>query len=160
MDTEHPAWFPLSAQTSTAWTSKSARPANGKENLALLRPRHGFDLHAENTAKGGTAGHFDLAFATRSGASANIGKAEVEVSTEDGAGWHPATEFYPPVISDPKVSGTMFAGAGRSVYRTKMFGLGDRMLEEATPCPGRLFVFAVIEHGSRRIRIMGATAHP
>ena len=41
------------------------------------------------------------------------------------------TEFYPPMISDPKVSGTMFAGAGRSVYRTKTFGLGDRTLEEA-----------------------------
>ncbi|WP_406423494.1 glycoside hydrolase [Streptomyces sp. NBC_00873] len=46
----------------------------------------------------------------------------------NGKGW---SEFYPPVISDPKVSGTMFAGAGRSVYRTKTFGLGDRTLEEA-----------------------------
>ncbi|MFE2092788.1 hypothetical protein [Streptomyces sp. NPDC059460] len=42
------------------------------------------------------------------------------------------TEFYAPVISDPKVSGTMYAGAGRSVYRTKTFGLGDRTVEEAS----------------------------
>lgn len=41
------------------------------------------------------------------------------------------TLFYAPVISDPVVSGTMFAGTGRSVYRTKTFGLGDRSIEEA-----------------------------
>ncbi|WP_406423492.1 hypothetical protein OH809_05350 [Streptomyces sp. NBC_00873] len=91
MDTEHPAWFPLFTKTSTAWTSKSARPENGKENLALLWPRHGFDLHAENTTKGGTTGHFDLAFATQSGAPADTDKAEAEASTEDGATWRPAT---------------------------------------------------------------------
>jgi hypothetical protein len=39
--------------------------------------------------------------------------------------------FYAPVISDPKVSGTMFAGTGFTVHRTKTFGLGDRSLEEA-----------------------------
>ncbi|HEX6291691.1 MAG TPA: hypothetical protein VFZ66_21075 [Herpetosiphonaceae bacterium] len=38
--------------------------------------------------------------------------------------------FYPPVISDPKVSGTMFAGL-ESVYRTKTHGLGSMTLEEA-----------------------------
>ncbi len=44
---------------------------------------------------------------------------------------HAGTQFYAPVISDPKVSGTMFAGTGRTVYRTKTHGLGNRTLEEA-----------------------------
>jgi putative transposase len=29
-----------------------------------------------------------------------------------------------------------------------------------SPCPARMFVLAVIEHHSRRIRVLGATAHP
>jgi len=41
------------------------------------------------------------------------------------------TQFYAPVISDPVVSGTMFAGTGRTAYRTKTFGLGNRTLAEA-----------------------------
>jgi hypothetical protein len=44
---------------------------------------------------------------------------------------HAGTQFYAPVIVDPKVSGTMFAGTGRTTYRTKTFGLGDRSLAEA-----------------------------
>lgn len=43
----------------------------------------------------------------------------------------PGNMFYAPVISDPRVSGTMFAGTGWTVHRTKTFGLGDRTLEEA-----------------------------
>jgi hypothetical protein len=46
-------------------------------------------------------------------------------------GADPGTNFYAPVISDPKVSGTMFAGSGVTVYRTKTFGLGSRTIEEA-----------------------------
>ena len=42
-----------------------------------------------------------------------------------------ASEFYSPVISDPEVSGTMFAGTGLTVYRTKTFGLGNRTIAEA-----------------------------
>ncbi|MFE0588885.1 WD40/YVTN/BNR-like repeat-containing protein [Micromonospora echinospora] len=65
---------------------------------------------------------------------------EVNFAGGDTGGWisvsdpifgHPGTLFYAPVISDPKVSGTMFAGTGRTVYRTKTFGLGDRSIEEA-----------------------------
>jgi hypothetical protein len=41
------------------------------------------------------------------------------------------TNFYAPVISDPKVSGTMFAGTGVTAYRTTTFGLGSRTLEQA-----------------------------
>ncbi|HEY0739443.1 MAG TPA: sialidase family protein [Herpetosiphonaceae bacterium] len=41
-----------------------------------------------------------------------------------------ASGFYPPLISDPKVSGTMFAGL-ESVYRTKTHGLGTMTMEEA-----------------------------
>ena len=43
----------------------------------------------------------------------------------------PAPQFYAPVISDPKVSGTMFAGTGLTAYRTKTFGLGSRTIAEA-----------------------------
>ena len=47
-------------------------------------------------------------------------------------GMSPAgTEFYSPVISDPVVSGTLFAGNARTAYRTKTFGLGDMTLAEA-----------------------------
>ncbi|MGH8836918.1 MAG: exo-alpha-sialidase [Actinomycetes bacterium] len=41
------------------------------------------------------------------------------------------SNFYAPVISDPTVSGTMFAGTGVTAYRTKTFGLGTRTLAEA-----------------------------
>ncbi|MCX5338838.1 S8 family serine peptidase [Streptomyces atratus] len=91
LDTQRPAWFPLSTQTSTAWTFKSARPASGKENLALLWPKYGFDLDAENTALGDVVDNFDLAFALQTGATPDIDGVEVEVSTDDGATWSPAT---------------------------------------------------------------------
>ncbi|HEX6076697.1 MAG TPA: sialidase family protein [Micromonosporaceae bacterium] len=41
------------------------------------------------------------------------------------------SQFYSPIISDPKVSGTMFVGTGRTAFRTKTFGLGERSREEA-----------------------------
>jgi hypothetical protein len=44
---------------------------------------------------------------------------------------HAGTQFYSPVISDPVVSGTMFAGTGRTAYRTKTHGLGTMSLAEA-----------------------------
>jgi Arc-like DNA binding domain len=44
---------------------------------------------------------------------------------------HAGTQFYSPVIADPTVSGTMFAGTGRTVYRTKTHGLGSMTLAEA-----------------------------
>jgi hypothetical protein len=40
-------------------------------------------------------------------------------------------EFYAPVISDPVVSKTLFAGTSRTVYRTKTAGLGTRTYAEA-----------------------------
>jgi subtilisin family serine protease len=91
MDTQRPAWLPLSTETSTAWTFKSARPASGKENLALLWPKYGFDLDAENTARGGMTDHFDLAFALQTGTTPDIRGVEVTASTDDGATWLPAT---------------------------------------------------------------------
>ncbi|MFG1780065.1 exo-alpha-sialidase [Micromonospora sp. NPDC049048] len=53
------------------------------------------------------------------------------ISISDPVFGQPGTLFYAPVISDPKVSGTMFVGTSRTVYRTKTFGLGDRSLAEA-----------------------------
>jgi hypothetical protein len=46
-------------------------------------------------------------------------------------GTDPGSNFYSPVISDPVVSGTMFAGSGVTAYRTKTFGIGNRTVEEA-----------------------------
>ncbi|MFE7323741.1 S8 family serine peptidase [Streptomyces sp. NPDC057565] len=91
LDASRPAWFPLSTQTSTAWTFKSARPASAKENLALLWPQYGLNLDAENTTQGGSTYDFDLAFALQGGATADVDGVEVEVSTDDGATWSPAT---------------------------------------------------------------------
>jgi hypothetical protein len=51
--------------------------------------------------------------------------------TADPIYGHAGTQFYAPVTSDPKVSGVMFVGTGRTVYRTKTFGLGNRTVEEA-----------------------------
>jgi hypothetical protein len=41
------------------------------------------------------------------------------------------SEFYSPVITDPVVSKTMFAGTGLTAYRTKTAGLGNRTIAEA-----------------------------
>ncbi|WP_176545160.1 S8 family serine peptidase [Bacillus sp. AFS041924] len=88
-DTSHPEWFgfTLATTTSTAWTFKSQRPAEGQENLALLWPRYDIGLDNENTAKGGITDHFDLSFVTQSGATAEIKGVEVAVSTDDGNTW-------------------------------------------------------------------------
>jgi hypothetical protein len=40
-------------------------------------------------------------------------------------------EFYAPVIADPVVSKTLFAGTSRTAFRTKTAGLGTRTLAEA-----------------------------
>lgn len=66
--------------------------------------------------------------------------AEVNFDNGDIADWiwvadpifgHAGTQFYAPVISDPTVSGTMFAGTGRTAYRTKTHGLGTMTMAEA-----------------------------
>jgi hypothetical protein len=41
------------------------------------------------------------------------------------------SEFYAPVITDPVVSKTMFAGTGLTAYRTKTAGLGSRTIAQA-----------------------------
>jgi hypothetical protein len=72
----------------------------------------------------------------------NFFDATTEVSFTDGAiaDWiwiadpifgHAGTQFYAPIISDPRVSGTLFAGTGRTVYRTKTHGLGTMTYAEA-----------------------------
>ncbi|MFE7357760.1 hypothetical protein ACFU8Q_32655 [Streptomyces sp. NPDC057543] len=90
MDTEHPAWFPLSTKAGTAWTFTSARPANGKENLALLWPRYGLDLDAENTTQSGNTYPFDLAFVLQNSSTPDIDGVEAEASAADGATRQPA----------------------------------------------------------------------
>jgi hypothetical protein len=72
----------------------------------------------------------------------NFFDATTEVNFDNGdiADWiwiadrifgHPGTQFYAPVISDPKVSKTIFAGTGRTAYRTKTAGLGTMTMDEA-----------------------------
>ena len=64
---------------------------------------------------------------------------DVNFSGGDTADWnwigdpiygHAGTQFYVPIISDPRVSKTMFAGTGRTVYRTKTWGMGAMSLSE------------------------------
>jgi hypothetical protein len=64
---------------------------------------------------------------------------DVNFSDGDIADWnwigdplfgHANTQFYAPIISDPMVSRTMFAGTGRTVYRTKTHGQGTMTLAE------------------------------
>jgi hypothetical protein len=63
----------------------------------------------------------------------NFGNGDIAqwIWTADPIFGQAGTQFYAPVISDPKVSGTLFAGTGRTAYRTKTFGLGNRTLAEA-----------------------------
>ena len=56
----------------------------------------------------------------------NSGDVDDWIWTADPIYGQPGTQFYAPVISDPRVSGTMFAGTGSTVYRTKTHGLGTR----------------------------------
>jgi hypothetical protein len=44
---------------------------------------------------------------------------------------HAGSQFYSPVISDPKETKWMFAGTGRTAYRTKTHGLGTMTMAEA-----------------------------
>ncbi|HET8651694.1 MAG TPA: sialidase family protein [Gaiellaceae bacterium] len=44
---------------------------------------------------------------------------------------HAGSNFYSPIINDPVISGTMFAGTGRTAYRTKTHGLGSMTMTEA-----------------------------
>ena len=64
---------------------------------------------------------------------------DVNFSNGDIADWnwiadpifgHAGTQFYAPIITDPAVSGTMFVGTGRTVYRTKTWGMGTMTLDE------------------------------
>jgi len=59
------------------------------------------------------------------------GKMSKWIAVYDGLFGIPGNQFYAPIISDPRVSKTMFAGTGYGVHRTKTAGLGDRTLEEA-----------------------------
>lgn len=61
----------------------------------------------------------------------NHGETADWIRASDPMGSIPGAQFYAPVISDPVVSGTMFAGSGRTVHRTTTFGLGNRTLAEA-----------------------------
>jgi hypothetical protein len=64
---------------------------------------------------------------------------DVNFSNGDMADWnwigdpiygHANTQFYVPILTDPRVSKTMFAGTGRTVYRTKTWGMGTMSLAE------------------------------
>ena len=77
------------------------------------------------------------------------------ISVYDPLFGHAGSQFYSPIISDPRVSGTMFAGTGRTAYRTKTHGLGTMTMEEAqehcNSVDGRLL---------RRLRRLGASSEP
>ncbi|PGL71678.1 S8 family serine peptidase [Bacillus sp. AFS055030] len=90
MNTKQSTWSRLSTTTGTAWTFKSTRPTNGKEDLALLWPRYAIQLDGENNAKGGITDHFDLSFDLQSGATPDMRGLEVSVSNDDGYTWNNA----------------------------------------------------------------------
>ncbi|MFD4707873.1 S8 family serine peptidase [Gottfriedia sp. NPDC058432] len=90
MNTKQSMWSPLSTTTSTAWTFKSAKPANGKEDLAVLWPKYDINLDGENNANGGITDHFDLSFGLQSGVIPDMRGLEVSVSTDDGNTWSKA----------------------------------------------------------------------
>ena len=51
--------------------------------------------------------------------------------TADPLFGHAGSQFYAPIMPDPKVSGTVYAGTGSTVYRTKTFGIGNRSFADA-----------------------------
>jgi hypothetical protein len=53
------------------------------------------------------------------------------ISVYDPLFGHAGSNFYSPIISDPVESGWMFAGTGRTAYRTKTHGLGTMTMAEA-----------------------------
>jgi hypothetical protein len=53
------------------------------------------------------------------------------ISIYDPLFGHAGTQFYSPIISDPKETKWMFAGTGRTAYRTKTDGLGTMTMAEA-----------------------------
>ena len=53
------------------------------------------------------------------------------ISIYDPLFGHGGSNFYSPIISDPVESGWMFAGTGRTAYRTKTHGLGTMTMAEA-----------------------------
>jgi hypothetical protein len=72
----------------------------------------------------------------------NFFDATTEVNFDNGdiADWiwvadpifgHAGTQFYAPIISDPVESKWLFAGTGRTAYRTKTHGLGAMTMAEA-----------------------------
>jgi len=61
----------------------------------------------------------------------NNGKLSDWISIYDPIFGQPNNQFYVPLITDPKVSGTMFIGTGSTAYRTQTFGLGDMSMKEA-----------------------------
>lgn len=88
IDTSRPDWLPLSTKTSTAWTFKSERPADGGfAHLGLLWPKYGFDLDMENKAMRGITDHFDLSFILQSLDTPVMNGVEAAVSTDDGTTW-------------------------------------------------------------------------
>ena len=102
---------------------------------------HGNPVTWENTmiGDGGQSG-FDsvlpsFRFHTFFDASPDVNFANGEMSEwiwiADPIFGHAGTQFYAPIISDPVETGWMFAGTGRTAYRTKTHGLGEMTLEEA-----------------------------
>jgi hypothetical protein len=93
----------------------------------------------ENTiiGDGGQSG-FDVAipefrFHNYTGASpeVNFSNGDVDDWIWTGAPLAHGGEFYSPVIGDPVVSKTMFAGTSRTAFRTQTAGLGTRTVAEA-----------------------------
>ena len=108
LDTQHGDWFPLSTKTSTAWTFRSARPVSGTQDLAMLWPKLGFNLDEHNAAMANASYSFDLSFLMQDETAPKMSAVKVEVSSDDGATWKPATVkaktggHYDVVVTNPR----------------------------------------------------------
>jgi hypothetical protein len=111
-------------QDNGTWENNNGNPVKWKNTMIGDGGQSGFD-----------AGRPEVRFHNFFDASTEVnfsnGKMADWIWTADPIFGQARTQFYAPVISDPITSGTMFAGTGRTAYRTKTFGLGTRSMAEA-----------------------------
>ncbi|HCT75180.1 MAG TPA: hypothetical protein DGT23_01010 [Micromonosporaceae bacterium] len=111
-------------QDNGTWENNNGNTTRWKNTMIGDGGQSGFDVGNPNV-------RFHNFFDVSPEVSYNKGALDSWIWTADPLFGIPGNQFYAPVINDPVVSGTMFAGTGRTVHRTKTNGIGNRTLEEA-----------------------------